>query len=149
MRAWQSFVLLGALNGFCAVALGAFGAHGLEGVLAPDLLRAWNKAVDYQQFHALGLVLIGLLLHREDRRPWRLAGWCLLFGIIFFSGSLYLLALSGIRPIGAVTPFGGVAFLLGWAFLASGAFRSAADVPRGNGNRRKRPMPSAKDGEDS
>jgi len=136
MRTWRSFVLLGALNGFLGVALGAFGAHGLEGTLAPDLLRVWNKGVDYQQLHALGLVLIGVLLRMENLRSLRIAGWCLLVGILLFSGSLYALALSGIRPLGAITPFGGVSFLVGWALLAIGVLRSEGGKPQGTGNRR-------------
>jgi len=132
MMTWRSFVLLGALNGFLGVALGAFGAHGLEGTLPADLLRVWNKGVDYQQFHALGLVLIGVLLRLENLRPLRIAGWCLLVGILLFSGSLYALALSGIRPLGAITPFGGVSFLVGWALLALGVLRRDEPAPKGN-----------------
>jgi len=139
MLIWRTFVLLGALNGFLGVALGAFGAHGLEGTLAPDLLRVWNKGVDYQQIHALALVLVGLLLRAQDNRALRLSGWCLLAGVILFSGSLYLLALSGVRPLGAVTPFGGVAFLLGWAFLALGMLRREEKEAPPAGNRRKSP----------
>lgn len=135
MRTWRSFVLLGALNGFLGVALGAFGAHGLEGTLSADLLRVWNKAVAYQQFHALGLLLIGVLLRQENLRTLRIAGWCLLIGILLFSGSLYTLALSGLRPLGAITPFGGVSFLVGWAFLAIGVLRNQPD-PEETGNRR-------------
>jgi len=134
MTTWRSFVLLGALNGFVGVALGAFGAHGLEGTLDPDLLRVWNKGVDYQQVHALGLLLVGVLLRFEDSIRIRLAGWCLLVGILLFSGSLYALALSGIRPLGAVTPFGGVSFLIGWGLLALGVLSPAE---KGNGNRRR------------
>jgi uncharacterized membrane protein YgdD (TMEM256/DUF423 family) len=134
MRTWRSFVLLGALNGFIGVALGAFGAHGLEGTLEPELLRVWNKGVDYQQIHALALVLVGVLLRFEACRRVRLAGWCLLIGILLFSGSLYALALSGIRPLGAITPFGGVSFLIGWSLLALGVL---APAEKEKGNRRR------------
>ncbi|HKI50960.1 MAG TPA: DUF423 domain-containing protein [Geothermobacteraceae bacterium] len=134
MTTWRSFVLLGALNGFLGVALGAFGAHGLEGTLDPELLRVWNKAVDYQQLHALGLLLVGVLLRFENCRRIRLAGWCLLIGVLLFSGSLYALALSGIRPLGAVTPFGGVSFLLGWGLLALGVI---APPEKATANRRR------------
>jgi len=134
MTTWRSFVLLGALNGFLGVALGAFGAHGLEGTLDPELLRVWNKAVDYQQLHALGLLLVGVLLRFENCRRIRLAGWCLLIGILLFSGSLYALALSGIRPLGAVTPFGGGSFLIGWGLLALGVI---TPPEKATGNRRR------------
>jgi len=134
MTSWRSFVLFGALNGFIGVALGAFGAHGLEGTLDPELLRVWNKGVDYQQIHALGLVLVGTLLRFESCRRLRLAGWCMLIGILLFSGSLYALALSGLRPLGAVTPFGGVSFLIGWGLLALGAISPAEKT---TGNRRR------------
>lgn len=134
MTTWRSFVLLGALNGFIGVALGAFGAHGLEGTLDPELLQVWNKAVNYQQLHALGLLLVGVLLRFENCRRIRLAGWCLLIGILLFSGSLYALALSGIRPLGAVTPFGGVSFLIGWGLLALGVI---ASPEKATANRRR------------
>lgn len=134
MTTWRIFVLLGALNGFIGVSLGAFGAHGLEGTLDPELLRVWNKGVDYQQIHALGLVLVGVLLRFEACRRIRLAGWCMLIGILLFSGSLYALALSGVRPLGAVTPFGGVSFLIGWGLLALGVI---APAEKEKGNRRR------------
>jgi len=134
MTSWRIFVLLGALNGFIGVSLGAFGAHGLEGTLDPELLRVWNKGVDYQQIHALGLLLIGVLLRFETCRRIRLAGWCMLIGILLFSGSLYTLALSGVRPLGAVTPFGGVSFLIGWGLLALGVI---APAEKEQGNRRR------------
>lgn len=134
MTTWRSFILLGALNGFIGVALGAFGAHGLEGKLPADLLRVWEKGVDYQQFHAAALLLIGVLLRFEDVRRIRLAGWCLLAGILLFSGSLYALALSGLRPLGAITPFGGVSFLIGWAMLALGVLAKPEQAPS---NRRR------------
>lgn len=124
MKLWQGFLLFGALNGFLGVALGAFGAHGLEGKLTPHLMDVWNKAVHYQQIHALALGLVALLLHSGMvGMEVRWSGWCFLLGILLFSGSLYVLALSGIKPLGAITPFGGVSFLLGWAMLAWAALR--------------------------
>lgn len=124
MKLWQAFILLGALNGFLGVALGAFGAHGLEGRLSDHLLGVWNKGVHYQQLHALALVVVGMLLRSGlEGMSVRWAGWCFVFGILLFSGSLYVLALTGIRPLGAITPFGGVSFLMGWALLAWAALR--------------------------
>jgi len=125
MKLWQGFLLLGALNGFLGVALGAFGAHGLESRLTPHLMGVWNKAVHYQQIHALALVLVAMLLQGGMTGTGiRWSGWCFLLGILLFPGSLYILALSGVKPLGAVTPFGGVSFLLGWAMLARAALQS-------------------------
>lgn len=123
MHTAQRFVLIGAVCGFLAVALGAFAAHGLREQLDPGLLQAFRTGVDYQATHALALVLVGLL-GRDGRRPLlAVAGWSFAGGILLFSGSLYLLALSGVRWLGAVTPFGGVAFLVGWGALALHALR--------------------------
>ena len=115
--------LLGALFGFLAVALGAFGAHGLEGRLSPADLATFETAVRYQMYHALALVFLG---YRTAARPvfrGRMAGWAFTLGILFFSGSLYLLVLTGQRWLGAVTPLGGVAFLVGWAGMAAAFLR--------------------------
>ena len=102
-----------------AVGLGAFGAHALKAQLAPDALAIWQTAVQYHAWHALGLFGIGLLLHRAPGdRLLRTAAWLLLAGIVLFSGSLYALALTGVRMLGAITPFGGVAFIAGWCVLA-------------------------------
>lgn len=117
-------LVLGALLMFVAVALGAFGAHALKARLSPDLQAVWQTAVTYHAWHALGLVGIGLLLIHSPDRPWAvLAAWMLLLGIVLFSGSLYAMALTGVKALGAVTPFGGVAFLAGWLALAWSAWR--------------------------
>lgn len=107
-------IRISAAVGFLGVALGAFGAHGLKEVLARhDTTAIWHTAVLYHLVHAVVLLLLALTVpHR--RGPW----WSLLIGIFLFSGSLYVLALTGIRTLGAVTPLGGVAFLVGWAWLA-------------------------------
>jgi uncharacterized membrane protein YgdD (TMEM256/DUF423 family) len=113
------FLVLAALAGALAVMLGAFGAHALRAKLGPDLLAIWNTAVQYHLWHALALLAIGLAaVHLPESGPLRWAGWLMLLGIALFSGSLYALALSGVRALGAVTPFGGVAFILGWLALA-------------------------------
>ncbi len=117
------FLLIGAISGFFTVALGAFGAHGLKQVLSPGLLQTFNTGVDYQGLHSLALLATGLLLRTEDQAAIRLAGWCFASGILIFSGSLYLLALTDARWLGAVTPFGGTAFLVGWGALAWGVAR--------------------------
>lgn len=115
---------LGAILAFAAVALGAFGAHALKSRLAPDMAAVWQTAVLYHGWHALALVGAGLfLMQRPDAAAFAAAGWLFLAGVVLFSGSLYVLALSGVRGFGAVTPFGGLAFLAGWAAFAWGAWR--------------------------
>lgn len=121
----RPFLLLGALSGFIAVAAGAFGAHALKQRLTPDLLVTFEIGARYQMYHALALVLVGALLLREPgARPLPLAGWLFVAGTVIFSGSLYALALSGVRVLGAITPLGGLAFLGGWLALAVYASRS-------------------------
>ncbi len=121
----RTFLGLGALNALISVAAGAFGAHGLKKILTPDLLANWETGARYQMYHALGLLAVGLLAgQRQTPGPLMSAsGWLMFAGIVLFSGSLYVLALSGIRVLGAVTPFGGVCFLAGWALLAWTAWR--------------------------
>ncbi len=106
---------LGALLAFLGVALGAFGAHALDGVLSPDRLATYETAVRYQMFHALGLLALGALPVRAQRAaPW------LFWGSVVFSGSLYALVFSGASVLGAVAPVGGVLQLVGWALLFFG-----------------------------
>ena len=114
------FVMLGSINMFLAVALGAFGAHGLKSRVSAELLTVWQTAVLYHLAHALGLLLVGLL---APQLPVKAAGWTLFTGIVLFSGSLSLLVLTGFRPLGIITPLGGVAFLVGWLLLALSALR--------------------------
>jgi uncharacterized membrane protein YgdD (TMEM256/DUF423 family) len=117
------WILLGALNGFVSVAAGAFGAHALKARLAPDLLAVFETGARYQMFHALALVLLGLLQLVRPAMGLDAAGWSFLSGIALFSGSLYVLALSGVRAFGMVTPIGGVALLAGWLLLATAALK--------------------------
>ena len=122
----RRFLFLGAFFGGLAVAAGAFGAHALRAHLTPDLLAVFETGARYQMYHALALCLVGIV--RSAPVPQRLtaaAGWCFVFGILLFSGSLYLLALTGTTWWGAVTPLGGVAFLIGWGCLAAAAWRGA------------------------
>jgi len=111
---------------FAAVGLGAFGAHALKARLAPDMQAIWQTAVQYHAWHALGLLAAGLLMMlRPDAPAIGVAAWLFVGGIALFSGSLYALALSGVRGLGAITPFGGVAFLAGWLAFAWAAWRAA------------------------
>ncbi|MCJ8007864.1 DUF423 domain-containing protein [Lederbergia wuyishanensis] len=112
------FIIIGAINAFLAVGLGAFGAHGLEGKLEPKYLEVWKTGVTYQMFHALGLIAVGIIgrnIPVSSLLSW--SGWTMLIGIILFSGSLYILSTSGIKVLGAITPFGGIAFLISWVLL--------------------------------
>jgi uncharacterized membrane protein YgdD (TMEM256/DUF423 family) len=117
----RTFLLVGALAGVVGVALGAFGAHGLRGRLSPEMLAVFETGVRYHLYHALALLLIASIVGRIEGRLVVAAGWCFTAGIVLFSGSLYLLAVTGITLLGAITPLGGVAFLIGWACLAVAA----------------------------
>jgi len=120
----KMFILLGGLNMFLAVALGAFGAHGLKKMLSVELLTVYQTGVQYHFYHALGLLLIGVLsLQWPASMLTKSAGWLLFAGIILFSGSLYVLSISGIRQLGMITPFGGVAFLAGWLLFSIAAYQ--------------------------
>ncbi|HET9726715.1 MAG TPA: DUF423 domain-containing protein [Gemmatimonadales bacterium] len=118
------FVTLGAVSAFVAVAAGAFGAHGLRARLAPDLLAVFETAARYQMYHALALLAAAWVATRWPGPLPQWAGWLFVVGTVLFSGSLYALALTGVRWLGAITPLGGVAFLAGWLCLALAA-RSA------------------------
>lgn len=111
-------LLAAAINGFLVVMLGAFGAHGLENLLSPARIATWQTGVLYHMFHTLALFGAGLLLQQVPDNSLVIrsaAGF--LTGIVLFSGSLYLLAVTGMTRLGFITPLGGVAFLAGWAFL--------------------------------
>lgn len=119
----RTFFALGALFAGLAVAAGAFGAHGLKSRLAPDMLEVFETAARYEMYHALALFVVAWAVARWPESGAGVAGWCFVAGILVFSGSLYVLALTGIRWLGAITPIGGVAFLIGWGVLAWSAWR--------------------------
>lgn len=108
----------GAVSGFFTVAAGAFGAHGLREALSPEAMQIWQTAALYQAIHSLALLATGIAAKAIPGLRAQAAGWCFLAGIAIFSGSLYALALTGMKWLGAVTPLGGLAFLAGWAALA-------------------------------
>ncbi len=114
----KHFFVLGAILAGLSVMAGAFGAHALKGRIELDLLAIFETATRYQIYHALGLIVVGLI--REPSFLITIAGWLFLGGILIFSGSLYLLSLTNIRWLGAITPIGGVAFIAGWTCLAIG-----------------------------
>lgn len=117
------FIILGAVNAFIAVALGAFGAHGLEGKIPDKYLATWNTAVDYQMFHAAGLLVIGLLAGKISSPLINWSGWLMFIGIILFSGSLFVLSITQIKVLGAITPLGGVSFLVAWVLMIIAAYK--------------------------
>ena len=121
------WIRAGAVAGFLAVGLGAFGAHGFKERLEElGQLDNYQTAFEYHMAHALAVIAVGLLgLHLDRSRSIQIAGWSFLVGIVIFSGSLYILALTGLRWLGAITPIGGVAFLVGWTALAISAGKSA------------------------
>jgi uncharacterized membrane protein YgdD (TMEM256/DUF423 family) len=114
----EPVLLASAVSGFLAVALGAFGAHGLKGILEPNLYTVYQTGVEYQFYHTLALLFIALAPVHLSVKHLRWAAVSFVVGILLFSGSLYLLALTGIGSFGAVTPLGGLAFLSGWSLLA-------------------------------
>lgn len=116
----STLVAMGGINGALAVAAGAFGAHGLRERLDARSLEIFETAARYQMYHALAIVLCGVLATRGAAT----AGWLFQAGIVVFSGSLYALAITGVKGLGAITPLGGVAFLVGWGWLVVTALRT-------------------------
>ncbi|SHP68141.1 Protein of uncharacterised function (DUF423) [Mycobacteroides abscessus subsp. abscessus] len=120
----KTFIIIGAINAFLAVALGAFGAHGLEGRVEQKYLEIWKTGVTYQMFHATGLLIVGVWLGRLPANAllsW--SGWMMLIGIILFSGSLYVMTLTKISILGAITPLGGLSFLAAWILIIVAAVK--------------------------
>lgn len=109
--------------GGLGVAFGAFGAHGLKARVTPDLLTIWETGAHYHLIHALALIATAWAIQRFPGGLSVAAGWCFLLGIVIFSGSLYTLAFTGMRWLGAITPIGGVLFIVGWVLLALAAFK--------------------------
>lgn len=117
----NTIIALGAVFAGLGVALGAFGAHALKERLTPDMLEIFNTAVQYQFYHSFALILLGLFVARGGSATG--AAWAFTLGILFFSGSLYVLVFTGTKWLGAITPIGGVAFMVGWALFAWSALQ--------------------------
>ena len=122
----KGFALAGSISAFIAVAAGAFGAHALRARLGPDLLAVFETGSRYQMYHALALFAVAIATVRWPDSPARVAGWLFITGTVLFSGSLYALALTGTRWLGAITPLGGLCFLAGWASLAYAAVKGGS-----------------------
>ncbi|MEX2517672.1 MAG: DUF423 domain-containing protein [Gammaproteobacteria bacterium] len=119
------FLLLGSANAMLGVILGAFGAHALKNRLTEDLLQIWHTGVEYHFYHALGLILVGILCLHWPTSAWlRGSGWLMLAGIVIFSGSLYMLCMTNLRWLGMVTPLGGLAFIAAWLVLFIAVLRA-------------------------
>ncbi len=115
----KTFLLLGAINSFICIALGAFGAHGLKQIMTSDMLETYLTGVQYHFYHALGLLFVGLILfHFPKSRMIQASGWLMLLGILLFSVTIYVYSLTGIRSMTMITPFGGLSFITAWAILA-------------------------------
>ena len=113
----MNFLVIGAISGFLVVILGAFGAHGLKDILDEYGKSIYEKAVLYHMFHTMAILVLGLIEKIQPEMQLFLAGWAFLIGIILFSGSLYILAVTGFKWMGMITPFGGVFFIIGWVLL--------------------------------
>jgi uncharacterized membrane protein YgdD (TMEM256/DUF423 family) len=121
----RRFVALGAICAFLAVAFGAFGAHALKDKMTAANLEVYKTAVQYHFFHSLAILIVGAFIvqMRPFEKLLNVVGWLFLAGIVLFSGSLYALAITDIKVLGAITPLGGLCFLTGWACLAVAALR--------------------------
>lgn len=118
------FLALGSANAMLAVILGAFAAHGLKGRLTVQSLAIFDTGVQYHFYHALGLILVGLIATQIPANGIRYSGWLMMVGILLFSGSLYILALTGVRQLGMITPVGGFCFISAWLTLLVGIWKS-------------------------
>jgi uncharacterized membrane protein YgdD (TMEM256/DUF423 family) len=119
------FLVLGCLFAFLSIAIGAFGAHGLEGKISDHSLQIYKTGVQYQMFQTAGIFLVALLLDKfgsSTTLTW--AGWLMVIGVVLFSGSLYALSVTNVKIIGAITPIGGVLFLVSWVLVAISVLKS-------------------------
>ena len=113
----MNFLVIGAISGFLVAILGAFGAHGLKDILDEYGKSIYEKAVLYHMFHTMAILILGLIEKIQPELQLSLAGWAFIFGIILFSGSLYVLAVTGFKWMGMITPIGGLMFIIGWVML--------------------------------
>lgn len=120
------FVMMAALSGAIGVGAGAFGAHALRAKLEPRMLEVFETGARYQMYHAIALLGVAWVASRWPGSTATAAGWLLLAGTILFSGSLYAMALTGVRGLGAITPLGGVCFIAGWICLGLTAMKGSA-----------------------
>ncbi len=117
MKNLKVLFMIATINGFLAVALGAFGAHGLEGKISNQALSVWEKAVNYQMFHTVSIFITALAYAKFETTTFLTSGWLFILGVLLFSGSLYTYSLTGTKIFAMITPFGGITFLIGWVVL--------------------------------
>ena len=121
----KTFLFLGSINAMLAVIFGAFGAHALKARIDENLLKVFHTGVEYHFYHALGLILIGIIAINLPITNWmKSAGWMMFVGILLFSGSLYLLSILNLRWLGMITPIGGLLFILSWLSLSIAIFKN-------------------------
>ena len=121
------FLILGSLNAVLVVLLGAFGAHELKAKLTAEMLAVYQTGVHYHLFHALGLIVVGLVATQIPASAYlKWSGWLMLAGLVLFSRSLFVLSVSGLRWLGMVTPFGGLAFILSWTLLVIAVLKASS-----------------------
>jgi uncharacterized membrane protein YgdD (TMEM256/DUF423 family) len=125
MKQPRSFLFFGAAGAFLSVALGAFGAHTFKAAMSLELQGTFETAVRYQMYHSLALLVVGLASIGIQHRNLVVAGWLFVWGIVLFSGSLYLLSLTAATWLGIVTPMGGILFLAGWVFFGMGVLKAS------------------------
>ena len=113
----MNYLLIGAMSGCLVVIMGAFGAHALNELLDDYGKSIYNKAVLYHMFHSIAILILGLINKIQPEIQLSMAGWSFVFGIILFSGSLYIIAITGIKSLGIITPIGGILFIIGWVFF--------------------------------
>ncbi len=124
-QSYSNYLLTSAIFGFLAVAIGAFGAHALKGIVGPERMPIFETGNRYHFYHTIvSLLVVILAIQKGMNRYLKLSFFAFIIGILLFSFSLYTLAVSGIKIFGAITPFGGASFLLGWIFLGLGTFQS-------------------------
>ena len=124
----KTFLMIAAISGLLAVAIGAFGAHGLKARISEDLMAVFQTGVQYHFYHTLALLMVGMLMiayPQVSLLKW--SGCLFVAGLLIFSGSLYILALTGVKWLGAITPIGGVAFMAGWLTLALAVYHHVAN----------------------
>ncbi len=127
----SDLLIIGSMFMALAVAFGAFGAHVVQDILTPDRFEVYKTAVEYHFYHAIGLLILGLLTQKAGLSKWFWwSGTSFICGILIFSGSLYILTLTDTGWLGAVTPFGGFAFILGWSFLILGVIQYRKKTPK-------------------
>jgi len=126
MTAWI-FICIGCLNAAAAVIMGALGAHALKATIPESLTAVYQTAFQFHMLHSLGLIAVALILQQVKRSMLiELAGWMMIGGILLFSGSLYVLAVTQVRRLGLLTPVGGTAFIAAWLMVAAGVIKTAA-----------------------